>query len=517
MIRTYTKQRAAPETHVEKKQMHYNKKFLATLVVLALTGCGGGNDPTPSVSPTPTTNTQTGIFTDSAVAGLHYVSKNASGTTTRSGTTNASGEYRYESGDSVTFSIGGITFPPVTAKSRVTPLDVAGTDDIHNTAVVNIARLLQTLDSDGDPSNGIKIGDAAHTAATGMSDLNFAGTTFDTAVTNLVANSGSKNTALVDADSAIKHFTESTFGIKGGIPSKFSVEWLSGRTLYLVWFGTPDESGNPNQTALARVTKMEYGDNNTVTVTGLLNIIANHEAIPYSVVDGVHANDGTWRDTICDSSSKYVKARVTENADFVLTELFFFNEANAMAYAATLTKPIEPCKDRPSPSPTTPSPSTPIDLEVDVEIVGQSKIVGSPIKMTFSSCGGACTETADLFCTPPYEVGERESFVGRLALNSLSGTATLSDTATLDQASGTYDSKTQSVLLTEVIPKEEVTPANSSVRYFSEGTLRIEANVDLATKVVTGMVYDTVATSWELDSRKVECSSIATFISKPKK
>ena len=497
MIRIYIKQRAAPETHVEEKQMHYNKKLLATIVVLALTGCGGGGggDPTPT--------TQTGVFIDSAVEGLHYVSKNTSGTTTHSGTTNASGEYRHEPGDSVTFSIGGIAFPPVTAKSRVTPLDVAGTDDIHNTAVVNIARLLQTLDADGDPSNGITIENAAHTAATGMSDLNFAGTTFDTAVTNLVANSGSKNTALVDADSAIKHFTESALGIKGGIPSKFSEEWLGGKTLYVVWFGTPDDSDNPDQSARPRVEKLEYGNNNTVTVTGVMNAIEDHEVIPYSVVDGVLAYDGTWRDTICDSSSTYIKARVTENSVFVLTELFFFNEADALAYAATLTKPIEPCKDALSPSPTTPSPSTTIDLEVDVEIVGQSNIVGTPIAM----CEGACT----MFCTPEYEVGERAEFVGRLALNLLSGTATL------DQASGTYDAKTQSVLLTEVFPRKEVTPANSSVRYFSEGTIRIEANVDLATKVVTGMLYDTVATSWELDSRKVECSSIATFTAKPKK
>jgi len=321
--------------------MHYKNNFLATIVALALTGCGGGGggggDPTPNVSPTPITGTQTGVFIDSAVAGLHYVSKSTSGTTTHSGTTNASGEYRYEPGDTVTFSIGDIAFPPVTAKSKVTPLDIASTDDVHDITVVNIARLLQTLDSDGDPSNGIKIEDAVHTAATGMSDLDFAATTFDTAVTNLVANSGSKNTALVDADSAIKHFTESALGVSGGIPSKFSMEWLSGRTLYLVGF--EDAINAPY------ADELNFHADGTVFITDLMKTTS--ETITYGVNDaGALYGDGYGSNTIvCGSTSQYIKTHYAEYGITNAVELFFFNKADALAYAATLTKGIEPCME----------------------------------------------------------------------------------------------------------------------------------------------------------------------------
>lgn len=503
------------------------KRFaLASLAVatLGLTACGGGGgDGTPTGSngsnnPGNSGNNTvslTGVFIDSAVAGLRYVTKNSAGTITHTGSTNVSGEYTYDTGDQVTFSIGDITFPPVTAKSTVTPLDVAGTSNVHDTSVVNIARLLQTLDSDGDPSNGIEIKDAAHTAATGMSDLNFASTTFDTAVANLVANSGSKNTALVDADSAIQHFTELALGVSGGIPSKFSMEWLSGRTLYIVRFGEWEDNDNPLDDAPS-VAKLKFHADGTVLVSEGDFANTTGDTITYGVNNaGALYGDGTGINTIvCGSTPQYIKTHYMDTEHVhghKNVDLFFFNEADALAYAATLTKRIEPCEAAAPPSSTTIT-----IIDVDVEVVGQSNIVGAPIKTAYS-CGDNCTVAADMFCTPEYDVGERETFVGRLTLDSLSGTATLGYVATTDQASGGYDFKTQSVLLTEVFPREEVTPAGSDVRYFSEGTLRVEATVDLATKVVTGMLYVTLATSWELDARKVECSSTATFTAKPKK
>lgn len=340
----------------------FKRLALASLAVatLGLTACGGGsngsNDPG---NPGNTTVSLTGVFIDSPVDGLRYVSKSAAGVTTHSGATNAKGEFQYESGGSVTFSIGDITFPPVAAKSTLTPLDVAGTSDVHDTSVVNIARLLQSLDFDGDPSNGIKIGDAAHTAAAGMGGLDFASATFDSAVTSLVANSGSTNTALVDADSAINHFTNATFGIDGGIPRAFSMEWLRGRTLYPVWFGTTDSSNS----ALPRVIKVVFNVGGTATVTGLMNLLEN-DNLPYKVIDGSLFFDGSFSDTIvCGSTSKYIKTHLIDNEAgagqgvFQYASLFFFNEADALAYAATLTKSIEPCEET---TVNTPSDSTTI-------------------------------------------------------------------------------------------------------------------------------------------------------------
>ncbi|MEB3733367.1 hypothetical protein ULF88_02705 [Halopseudomonas pachastrellae] len=53
----------------------------------------------------------------------------------------------------------------MTAKGVLTPLDLAGSTDINDPVVINIARLLQTLDEDGNPDNGIVIPELATTAA----------------------------------------------------------------------------------------------------------------------------------------------------------------------------------------------------------------------------------------------------------------------------------------------------------------------------------------------------------------
>jgi len=116
--------------------------LLAIIFALSLTACGSGTE---------SLQTQTGVFVDSAVVGVSYR------TATQSGITDADGHYNFLSGETVIFSIGGIDFPPVQAKGIITPLDIAGSSDPTNPVVLNIARLLQTLDSDSDASNGITI------------------------------------------------------------------------------------------------------------------------------------------------------------------------------------------------------------------------------------------------------------------------------------------------------------------------------------------------------------------------
>ena len=69
------------------------------------------------------------------------------------------GSYYYMDGESVTFSIGNITFPVSEARGLVTPFSIVGTSDVENAQVINIARLLQTLDANTDLSDGIQIPD----------------------------------------------------------------------------------------------------------------------------------------------------------------------------------------------------------------------------------------------------------------------------------------------------------------------------------------------------------------------
>src|SRR5690554_4872212 len=118
---------------------------LAISSALLLTACGGGGGGSNDAS------AKTGQLIDSAVAGVAYQ------TPSYSGKTNTNGEYHFIEGEAVTFTIGSISFGPLPAKAVLTPLDLAGSTDITNRKVINIARLLQTLDDDQNPANGISI------------------------------------------------------------------------------------------------------------------------------------------------------------------------------------------------------------------------------------------------------------------------------------------------------------------------------------------------------------------------
>ncbi|MDG1312401.1 MAG: hypothetical protein P8P26_10130 [Porticoccaceae bacterium] len=78
-------------------------------------------------------------------------------TAIQNGETNSRGEFKYLASETVTFFIGDLVFPSVLADEIVTPLDIADTDDVAHRMVINIIRLLQSLDKDGDPNNGISI------------------------------------------------------------------------------------------------------------------------------------------------------------------------------------------------------------------------------------------------------------------------------------------------------------------------------------------------------------------------
>ncbi|WP_027328219.1 hypothetical protein [Marinimicrobium agarilyticum] len=203
--------------------------LLVTLALMTLAACGGGSEDDSSPPPTdndggntndddggdstdddngdgndgePTEGSRTGTFIDSAVAGVTFTNE-PSGIT---GLTDPQGRFGFEPGDTVTFSIGDLSLPPTTARGLVTPLTLAGTDDPEDTVATNIARLLQTLDFDGDPDNGIQVAGGAAEAAT---DVDFAADDFDEQVATLVANSGSTTTTLVTAEAARTHLAES--------------------------------------------------------------------------------------------------------------------------------------------------------------------------------------------------------------------------------------------------------------------------------------------------------------------
>ena len=134
------------------KKMDKSIKILAMSVVASMffVGCGGGGSSstnTSDVTP-PSIGNITGKFIDSEVQGLNYKCGD------KSGTTNTKGEFTCTTLSDVSFFLG--TYPIGTAKAvaRITPETLYPT---NSQAVTNILRLLQTLDKDGDPSNGITL------------------------------------------------------------------------------------------------------------------------------------------------------------------------------------------------------------------------------------------------------------------------------------------------------------------------------------------------------------------------
>ena len=118
----------------------------------------------------------TGYYYDSLVTGVDYSTQTEDGTT-RTGVTGEDGDPGsfdyYQENATVSFSIGDTALGQSTAKDKVTPFDMAGVaeeavggcdvsetlpDDGGDFQIVhNLAVLLQTMDTDGDPSNGIYI------------------------------------------------------------------------------------------------------------------------------------------------------------------------------------------------------------------------------------------------------------------------------------------------------------------------------------------------------------------------
>jgi len=111
---------------------------------LLLVGCGDSS----SSSNTNTEDTQktigTGYYVDSAVAGINYECGS------QIGVTDSLGKFSFEKDQNCTFKLGNIVLR-----------DINGTSLEDNVTILednkDVAKLLQSFDKDGDPSNGIEI------------------------------------------------------------------------------------------------------------------------------------------------------------------------------------------------------------------------------------------------------------------------------------------------------------------------------------------------------------------------
>ncbi len=162
---------------------------------------------------------ETGQFVDSPVSGMHYMTESMSGTTGRNG------EFYFKEGEIVTFSIGDIHLPPVRAVSVVTPLTVFGSDTIENRSVINLSRLLQTLDTDNNLNNGISLPSNIDTMTAGLS-VGFDALNFDSQVAPLVRGTKANSGKLIVYQSAIQHLRSSLPYGDGDLDGNWLIETL---------------------------------------------------------------------------------------------------------------------------------------------------------------------------------------------------------------------------------------------------------------------------------------------------
>lgn len=96
-------------------------------------------------------------------------------------------------------------------------MTVFSTDDIEAIEVVNMLRLLQSLDVDGQPDNGIEISQTVHDLAANLS-IDFSDVNFADQVDMLIMDANVVNTYLISAEQALYHFRE-TLGLVDAMPS----------------------------------------------------------------------------------------------------------------------------------------------------------------------------------------------------------------------------------------------------------------------------------------------------------
>ena len=139
-----------------------------------------------------------GVFLDSAVMGVDYSTSSGLG-----GTTDSGGTFYYNPGDQVSFTIGGISLGSVIGAAKLTPVEVMGASGTADQKVVNLSRLLQTLDADGDPSNGISISDSTKTTlATKSVNFDVSVDAFDNATLAVTSAVGK---TMISAATALAH------------------------------------------------------------------------------------------------------------------------------------------------------------------------------------------------------------------------------------------------------------------------------------------------------------------------
>ncbi len=150
-----------------KTRQAYHRAF-ALCVFVTLAACGGEGTAPRVSSSLDTPAIQVATFIDAPVSGLEYSSSSTSGLTASDYLDEAgylvkqAGNFEFVPGEIMSFFAGNLLFGTVEMRKGMTeirPTDLIPGADTTDPRVVRMLQALQSLDSDGDPSNGINISD----------------------------------------------------------------------------------------------------------------------------------------------------------------------------------------------------------------------------------------------------------------------------------------------------------------------------------------------------------------------
>ncbi|WP_372999257.1 choice-of-anchor O protein [Sulfurimonas sp.] len=190
---------------------------IAVIGMSIFVSCSGGSS--DGSTDTTAATVLEGTFVDSAVEGIDFKGK-------FSGKTDKDGHYSFVAGERVEFTLGtDIKLGSLLAKtSPVSPLDFFdGTKTASDQEVINLIVLFQSLDTDGDPTNGIEILPQtieileAAILASGGDPATFDPTTessadLKTLLDAVIATTPSTDDMVPSEEDAVEHFTESLYG-----------------------------------------------------------------------------------------------------------------------------------------------------------------------------------------------------------------------------------------------------------------------------------------------------------------
>jgi hypothetical protein len=152
------------------------------------------------------------------------------------GKTGHFGAFYFRPGEEVRFFVGRLQLGSTAGSELLMPLDLVGSNDLDDPGVMNMARLLQSLDVDGDPTNGVRITEEVTTClATALGSTTTIDFTDDARVGAVISATAAAcadiegvSLAPVSADAAMQHLVRSLFGRSGsnvsGTPARYSTK-----------------------------------------------------------------------------------------------------------------------------------------------------------------------------------------------------------------------------------------------------------------------------------------------------